>query len=166
MNKIVTAALLFSLLLAACDSGNRKGGFNNEYQKAQDAYTRIADELDQQLERYDSYYEQYMAFRQEYDSNPNNLIGKDSLHTTIRNQHDMLLERHADLKRLGLEFIEHHDGVLDRHDVETYPKDSILIDYKRMNEDLLKTRSYLDDRNDEIMQMIEEQQGMLQYITS
>ncbi|HKK79495.1 MAG TPA: hypothetical protein VJ933_07685 [Phaeodactylibacter sp.] len=162
MKKIGMATLLTVLGLFACTNGE----LQKEIDKLEDANTRISEGIDQQLQRYNDYLEQYNALRQEYDQNPNNLIGKDSLHTTIREQHDQLLQRHEELKAEAVKLMEPHEGIMERHELDSYPADSVRVDYKRMNADLLKARGYLSSRNNEIMQMIEEQQGMLQYITS
>jgi DNA gyrase/topoisomerase IV subunit A len=162
MKKIGMATLLIVLGLFACTDGE----LQKEIEKLEGANTRISEEIDQQLQRYNDYLEQYNALRQEYDQNPNNLIGKDSVHTEIREQHNQLLKRHEELKEEAMKLTAPHDGIAKRHELDTYPPDSVRVDYKRMNADLLKARGYLSSRNNEIMQMLEEQQGMLQYITT
>lgn len=163
MNKIGIATLLIALGVLAC---TQNGEMQKEIEQLKDANTRMSEGVDQQLQRYDDYLEQYNAIRAEYDQNPNNRLGKDSVHTSIRELHNGLLERHENLKEEALKLIQPHEGILERHELDTYPQDSVRIDYRRMNADLLKARSYLSNRNNDMMQMLEEQQGMLNYITS
>jgi hypothetical protein len=147
------------ILIAGCAMG-----FQREYQEMMDNYERIRTGVDDQLRRYEEFYAQYSEVRQKYNDHPNSLVGRDSLHSLVRNQHDMLLEGHQAYRQKGTEILAIHEDIFERHELEDYPEDSVRADFKSMNADLIKVQGYFGTMNDEILQMIDEQQTMLQRI--
>lgn len=159
MKKVGIMLSVAIILIAGCAMG-----FQREYQEMMDNYERIRTGVDDQLRRYEEFYAQYSEVRQKYNDHPNSLVGRDSLHSLVRNQHDMLLEGHQAYRQKGTEILAIHEDIFERHELEDYPEDSVRADFKSMNADLIKVQGYFGTMNDEILQMIDEQQTMLQRI--
>lgn len=107
--------------------------------------------------------EEYMALRQQYDNQPNK-IGKDSLHTQLRENHDKLLAKHEQFFEQQAEVLEKHDNLLERLKVDGYPVENRIADFEEMNKDLQTLIGEYEFMNNEHNLMIDEQRGMLRTI--
>ena len=139
---------------AACD------GTQREYDQLMGEYDRIKAGIEEQQQRYAQMRSEYDKLRAQYDGQDNR-IGEDSLHTTIREQHDILLEAHAAYRDRSEEILQLNQDIFKRHEVEDYPIENVRSDFEELNANLVKLSGYYDNINNEIIQMIDEQQGML-----
>lgn len=106
---------------------------------------------------------EYTALREQYDSQPNK-IGKDSLHTQLRENHEKLLEKHEGFFGHQAEVLKKHDDLLERLKVEGYPVENRIADFEEMTADIQKLIKEYEYMNNEHNVMIEEQRGMLRTI--
>lgn len=160
MKKSYLFFALMTLVAMACTSEQER-----MYTELKQTY----DEARKGMEYYQSSYDQlqgeYDSLREKYDGQPNK-IGKDSLHTQLRQQHDMVLEAHADFFRRRDAKISQHDDLLQRFGVESYGLEDRIKDLEGMIADLEQIKSEYEARNIEQNQLIEEQQGMLRTINT
>lgn len=149
---------LASTLLTAC---------TNEEEVKFDALKEQYDEARASLQHYQRSFEQtkgeYMALREQYDNQPNK-IGKDSLHTLLRENHNKLLAKHESFFDHQAAVLEQHDDLLKRLSVEDYPVENRIADFEEMNADIQKLIKEYEFMNSEHNLMIDEQRGMLRTI--
>ncbi len=140
---------------SACDSTQR------EYDQLMGEYDRIKAGVEQQQQQYVQMRADYDELRAQYDGQDNK-IGEDSLHTTIREQHDILLEAHAAYQKRAEEILQLNQDIFKRHEVEDYPIENVRADFKELNANMVKLNDYYNNITNEIIHMLDEQQGMLQ----
>lgn len=158
LTRITFLLALAAFLFTAC---------SNEQEVKFQELKKQYEEARASLKYYGSSFEQtkgeYMALREQYDSQPNK-IGKDSLHTQLRENHEKLLAKHETFFTHQAEVLEKHDALLKRLEVEKYPVENRIADFEEMNADVQKLIAEYEFMNNEHNLMIDEQRGMLRTI--
>lgn len=142
-------------------------GCTNKQEAQFEAMKKEYDEARASLQFYKKSFDQtkaeYIALREQYDGQPNK-IGKDSLHTQLRENHDKLLAKHETFFGHQAEVLQKHDGLLERLGVSGYPVENRITDFEEMKSDIAKLVGEYEFMNNEHNLMIDEQRGMLRTI--
>lgn len=157
MKQTTLSILLLALALAACSVDEQEAAFQEMKASYDEARASLAD----YRRSFDQVQEAYMALRARYDSNVNNRIGKDSLHTELRRQHDLTLEKHQQFFEHQQEVLAEHDDLLKRLTVKDYPVENRMADFEEMLEGIAILQKEYEYINAEQNQITEEQEGML-----
>lgn len=158
LKRIALLLALTATLFTAC---------TNEQEVKFEEMKKQYNEARASLEFYRSSFDQtkgeYMVLREQYDNQPNK-IGKDSLHTQLRENHDKLLAKHETFFAHQAEVLAKHDDLLKRLQVEDYPVENRIADFEEMKTDVQKLIGEYEFMNNEHNMMIDEQRGMLRTI--
>lgn len=151
MKQITIIAVL--AILAACSDGFKAeyNQFKLEHESKQDRYQASSAEYDTRMKL-------YQQMRQEFEAASGGKI--DSLPLSYLEFHDGLILNHQALRAEHPKAIAIHEGLLARHAVKEYPKDSILADYQFILRDYERIEQEYEGMRADVNQMLDEQEGI------